>query len=215
MKTLFAHQTILVLAPHTDDAELGCGGTIARLLEEGKEVHVAAFSGAKESLPPGSPPHRLIDEFYASMRTFKIPQDQIHFTDYPVRNLDQYRQEILERLITLKKHIAPDLVIVPSRQDEHQDHQVLAREGSRAFKEISMWGYELPWNTMNFSAQAFVGLDRAHLETKWDALQAYESQLELSRPYFSWEFVESLASVRGTQIKTTYAEAFEVNRIRF
>jgi len=44
---------VLVLAPHTDDAELGCGGTIARLLTDGADVFVAAFSTAEESLPPG------------------------------------------------------------------------------------------------------------------------------------------------------------------
>ena len=44
-------QTVLILAPHTDDAELGCGGTIARFLEEGKKIYVAAFSTARASLP--------------------------------------------------------------------------------------------------------------------------------------------------------------------
>ncbi|MBL6731310.1 MAG: PIG-L family deacetylase, partial [Bacteroidia bacterium] len=42
-------QTVLILAPHTDDAELGCGGTIARFLEEGKKMYVAAFSTARAS----------------------------------------------------------------------------------------------------------------------------------------------------------------------
>lgn len=41
---------ILILAPHTDDGEIGCGGTIAKLLEEGSEIFYAAFSSAKESL---------------------------------------------------------------------------------------------------------------------------------------------------------------------
>ena len=50
---------VLVLAPHTDDAELGCGGTIARLLRDGVDVFVAAFSTAEESLPPGAAPCRL------------------------------------------------------------------------------------------------------------------------------------------------------------
>ena len=62
----------LVLAPHTDDAELGCGGTIARFLEEGVELRVAAFSTAEDSLPPGMPRTQLRDEFIESMGTFGI-----------------------------------------------------------------------------------------------------------------------------------------------
>lgn len=52
---LRADSRLLVLAPHTDDAELGCGATIARALEEGLTVHVAAFSIAEDSLPPDLP----------------------------------------------------------------------------------------------------------------------------------------------------------------
>ena len=47
---------ILVLAPHTDDAELGCGASIVRMLENDREVYIAAFSTAEESLPPGALP---------------------------------------------------------------------------------------------------------------------------------------------------------------
>ena len=46
---------ILVLAPHTDDGELGCGAAIARFVEQGAEVHYVAFSTAKESVPKGMP----------------------------------------------------------------------------------------------------------------------------------------------------------------
>ena len=41
-----ANNRVLVLAPHTDDGELGCGGTISRMVEEGREVYYAAFSTA-------------------------------------------------------------------------------------------------------------------------------------------------------------------------
>jgi hypothetical protein len=53
------------------------------------------------------------------------------------------------------------------------------------------------------------------LRAKWDALQEYKSQFELARPYFSWEFIEGLARVRGVQVKSTYAEAFEVMRLKW
>src|SRR5690348_12775116 len=68
-------QRVLVLAPHTDDAELGCGGTIARLLRMGTTVFVAAFSTAEESLPPGAVPTRLRDEFLSSMKVLGVPHE--------------------------------------------------------------------------------------------------------------------------------------------
>jgi len=61
-------ERLLVLAPHTDDAELGCGGTIARLLEAGTEVYVVALSTADDSLPPGAPPTTLAHEFGQAMQ---------------------------------------------------------------------------------------------------------------------------------------------------
>ena len=57
-----ANNRVLVLAPHTDDGELGCGGTISRMVEEGREVYYAAFSTAAESVPPPFPPDILEKE---------------------------------------------------------------------------------------------------------------------------------------------------------
>jgi N-acetylglucosamine malate deacetylase 1 len=206
---------VLVLAPHTDDAELGCGGTIARLLTDGADVFVAAFSTAEESLPPGAKPNRLRDEFLAAMQTLGIPHDNALVFEYPVRRLSYYRQELLEELVKLRKQIDPNMVFLPSSSDLHQDHQVLNAEGLRCFKDMTVWGYELPWNNIGFPAQAFVTLEPCDLQAKWDALQAYKSQFELGRPYFSREFIEGLARVRGVQVKSPYAEAFEVMRLKW
>ena len=54
-------ERILVLAPHTDDAELGAGGSMAKWLEAGVDLHVAVFSTAEESLPACASPTRLAD----------------------------------------------------------------------------------------------------------------------------------------------------------
>lgn len=206
---------VLVLAPHTDDAELGCGATMARLLKEGVQVSVAAFSTAEDSLPPGAPITQLRDEYLAAMSKLGIPRDNVFVFGYPVRRLSYHRQEVLEDLVQLRRQLDPSIVFIPSGTDLHQDHQVLNAEGLRCFKDMSIWGYELPWNNIGFPAQAFVTLERSHLQVKWEALQEYKSQFELARPYFSWEFIEGLARVRGVQVKACYAEAFEVVKIRW
>jgi len=207
-------RTVLVLAPHTDDAELGCGGTLSRFLEEGAVIVVAAFSTAEESRPPGSEPGLLRREFLASMRSMNIAESLTRVFDFPVRRFGDHRQNILESIFAMRRDFDPDIVLLPSGSDIHQDHQVIHAEGLRVFKERTVWGYELPWNQIEFKAQAFVTLERRHLEVKWKAMQAYQSQIDLQRLYFAWHFVEGLARVRGVQIKSAYAEAFEVLRFK-
>lgn len=204
-----------MLAPHTDDAELGCGGSICRLLEEGLEVYVAVFSTAAASLAPHAPRDTLKNEFLKAMALLGVEKNALFVHDYPVRRLSDHRQEVLESLVVLKRDLSPDVVFAPSSSDLHQDHQVLFAEAARAFKQTTLWGYELPWNHVTFAAQAFVALKAVHVERKWQALQAYQTQLELRRPYFTRSFVEALARVRGTQLGTEFAEAFDVVRVRW
>lgn len=208
-------EKVLILAPHTDDAELGCGGAIAKFLENDTEVHVAAFSTARASLPPGSDPDLLRKEFTEAMKLLNVPEDNLYIYDYEVRKLNYHRQEVLEELVKLRRELDPDMVLLPSGSDLHQDHQVVHNEGLRAFKDITVWGYELPWNHITFPAQAFITLNQKHLDSKWTALQAYRSQLKKGRPYFKKDFIKGLASVRGVQVKADYAEAFEVIRIKW
>lgn len=203
-------QRILVLAPHTDDGEIGCGGSIARFVEEGKNVYCVAFSAARTSVRPEFPDNILETEFRAATKTLGIPPRNARVHDFPVRRFPQHRQEILQTLIDLKQGIRPDLILMPSLHDIHQDHQVIAAEGVRAFKRHTLLGYEMPWNNIVFETRCFIPLKEAHVARKIEALQCYKSQAH--RSYLSDEFLWSMALTRGTQIEGGYAEAFEVIR---
>lgn len=144
-----------------------------------------------------------------------IPERNTRVFNFPVRRLSYHRQEVLEEMVKLRKGLDPEMVFLPSGNDLHQDHHVVNEEGLRVFKEQTVWGYELPWNQIEFSAQAFVTLQRKDIDAKWKALQAYKSQLDLCRPYFSLKFIEGLARVRGVQVRAEYAEVFEVMRIKW
>jgi len=209
-------ENILILSPHTDDGELGCGGTISKLIREGKNILWLAFSTASESLPPHMPSDTLKIEFTNVARSLGLKDHQFKTYDYKVRKLHESRQEILEELVKIRSEFNPDLVIGPSLNDHHQDHEVIANEMIRAFKtSASIISYELPWNHLNFSTQFFVELTEEDLESKKQMLAHYKSQLIVERHYFTKEFVEGIARTRGTQINTKYAEAFEVIRWRF
>lgn len=206
---------LLALAPHTDDTELGCGGTIARTVEEGSDVLVACFSMAEASVPPDLPRDTLKQEFLAAAPRLGLQSGQVRAYGFPVRRLNEHRQELLEEMIRLRREFSPEMVLLPSGSDLHQDHQIVHAEGVRAFKDVTVWGYELPWNHVHFAAQAFVLLEPRHLEAKWQALEAYKSQQRLGRPYFARSFIEGLARVRGTQVRAPLAEAYEVVRVRW
>jgi LmbE family N-acetylglucosaminyl deacetylase len=206
-----AFRKVLVLAPHTDDGELGAGGTIAKLIESGAQVYYAAFSTAEQSVPEGFPKDILKTEVKkATLKLGIIPENLLIF-NFEVRKLNYVRQEILESLIKLRKEINPDLVLLPSLNDIHQDHTTVAAEGLRAFKQKTILGYELIWNNLTFSTSCFVKLNRGHIQKKYDALREYASQHH--RDYTSEEFIFSLAKTRGVQIGSEYAEAFEVIRL--
>ena len=99
-------QTILVLAPHTDDGELGCGGSISKFIEQGHEVYYAAFSACEISVPTHLPSDILIKEVKAATAVLGIPKENLFLFNYEVRTFSYHRQAILQDLIDLKNKIS-------------------------------------------------------------------------------------------------------------
>lgn len=203
---------LLVLAPHTDD-EFGCGGTMARLCEEGAEIYYAAFSTCEQSVPEGYPGDILAKEVRKATSQLGVKTENLFIYDFKVRYFPERRQAILEELVKLRKKIEPDLIMLPAPVDIHQDHHVISMEGLRAFKFASVFGYELPWNDFNFHHSCFMQLMPRHVERKIEALGCYESQS--FRPYADPAFIRALAKVRGVQAGCEYAESFEVLRLMY
>jgi LmbE family N-acetylglucosaminyl deacetylase len=205
---MFNPKKILILAPHTDDGELGCGGSIAKFCAEGKEVYYVAFCLCSKSLPASLPANTLELECRKATATLGIPPSNLILFNYEVRNLPRFRQQILEELLQLNVTINPDLVLLPAASDIHQDHQVIHQEGMRAFKNVTFAGYELPWNNYSFRTNFFIRLSETELNKKIESLKSYQSQSH--RNYMQEDFIRSLAKVRGVQANTSFAEVFEI-----
>lgn len=203
-------KSALVLAPHTDDGEFGCGGTIAKLVDGGARVVYVAFSAAEQSVLPHLPRDILRTEVKVATSKLGISSDDCLILNYQVRRFPEFRQDILDDMIRLNKEFEPDLVLLPSHHDTHQDHSVIAQEGFRAFKRTTMLGYEVPWNNLDFRTSCFSKLDNTHIERKMAAIECYRSQQ--ARVYAKPQFLRSLAVTRGVQIGVEFAEAFEVVR---
>lgn len=192
-------KTILVLSPHPDDGILGCGGTISKFLEEGKEIYYIVFSWLEQGFSFG--------EIESSLDILGIKKENITYWDYRVRNFTDKRQAILDDLLKLREKIRPDLVLCHSTSDRHQDHIIVRQEAFRAFKNVSIWGYELGWNVRDFKTDIFASLNNRHIENKIKALRCMPSQN--SRRYFNPKRREAHAIFRGEQIDRDFAEAFE------
>jgi LmbE family N-acetylglucosaminyl deacetylase len=189
---------ILAISPHTDDIEFACGGSISKWIRDGAEIYAVSFTTASAQM----------EEFLDATTTLGIKAKEL--LNFPVRNFHEHRQKILDEMVRFEKLIQPDLVLIPSTTDTHQDHQVIREEGFRAFKRHSLIGYEMPQNNLSFQTNLFVKLGREDLETKIKALECYRSQA--NRPYISKDFLEGLARVRGMQAGCEFAEAYEVMR---
>lgn len=189
---------ILIFSPHPDDLELGCGASVSRWIGEGNDIISICLSKREND----------DSEFKRACGTMGISKYEQY--DFPVRRFSQCRQQILDRLLDCNKRHSPDLVIIPSTHDTHQDHQVVRDEGFRAFKRVSLIGYEMPQNNLSFNTSMFVSVSKEDIDKKHNTVSCYLSQD--GRPYLTKEFIESLARVRGMQAGSEFAEAFEVIR---
>ncbi len=204
-------ERIMIISPHTDDGELGYGGTMAKIKDKA-EMYYIAFSSCEASVPKNFPDDILKIECKKATEILGIPPENVILLDYDVRTFPSHRQEILDDMIKLNRKIKPDLVLIPSSNDTHQDHQSIHDEALRAFKKTSsIWGYEHPWNNLTFTTDIFVKLDEKDIQKKIEALRQYKSQD--FHPYFDEKYVRALAYTRGTQIDSLFAEAFECIRL--
>lgn len=193
---------ILAISPHTDDVELGCGGSLFRFKADGHETRVVAFG-------MGNPQDGAeMWEFLASSRILSLNSSHAH--NFDCRRYNERRQDILDLMVQERVRREPDLVLVPNTGNVHQDHEVVTAEALRAFKSSCILGYELPWgDKRQVHLPCFSKLSAGDLIKKCEAVACYKSQE--ARDYTDEGFLYSLATVRGAQAgKTKYAEAFEV-----
>lgn len=199
-------ENVLVLSPHTDDAELGAGGTISRLIEEGSRVNYVAFSAPHEA---------LVSECQRALKMLRTKENGAHLSilKFERRKFHENRQAILQGLYDFNEENSPDLVLTPCRADVHQDHQTITSEVVRCFKRSSIFGYILRWNCIMIKEDVTIPLEDRHIKSKIAALSQYVSQR--SRPYFDPEYQRQEAYVRGLGFPSHLAEAFEMIRLVF
>ena len=193
----------LILSPHTDDAELGCGGTISKMVEDGWNVHVIYFSAVGDRYP------NLAEEAANSGKILGVSHEIL---DFETRFFPRDRQAILQTLYDHSRKKGYDIVFTPTTTDIHQDHGVVTSEAKRAFRDCTLLGYELPWNNLEVTLNCFIPLEERHIKKKILALECYDSQKH--NPYFNEKFFRSVVKMRGIQLSSPFAEGFETIKVR-
>ena len=203
---------VLVVSAHTDDMELGAGGTIRQLIESGVHVTSLVFSDCRKSVDTSKFPEDILaTECKAAAKHLGLTDLIIH--QFPVREFPTHRQEILENVYSLRKKHTFDLVFTHWAGDLHQDHRVVADETNRAFMktDTTVLAYEVPGNCPGFTPQVFVPISEEEVNKKVEMLQSYQSQV-VKRGYFEINAIKSLMGYQGNHIGTPYAEAFVQHR---
>jgi LmbE family N-acetylglucosaminyl deacetylase len=139
---------VLVVAPHSDDETLGCGGTIA-LFAPTRSIHVVyaadgrlSPSGAdgKPAAEADSLPAVRRAEAETAMAGLGLGADRLHFLDLPDGQLNAHRSTLTARLAELVRTLRPRTVLTPFRYDQHPDHLAVHKATVDAVAEGSATG---------------------------------------------------------------------------
>ena len=141
----------------------------------------------------------------------KVSTKNVISYDFPVRYFHEYRQDILQILIDFRNNNNIDIVFCPNSRDCHQDHNVVYNEAVRAFKAITVFGYDMPWNNINLNANFVFKITKEDLDKKIDCINIYKSQIFRNKS--DPKLFYGLARVRGIQANLEYAESFEIIRM--
>jgi N-acetylglucosamine malate deacetylase 1 len=217
-------QRALVLAPHPDDEILGCGGTMARLIAMGREVHVVVVTSGK--------PPRYAAESVARVRAEaaaahgRIGVTATHWLELPAAELDGVSHAVLNAAIGgVVAAVAPDTLFLPFVGDIHRDHQlvfesamVAARPRAGAFprriyayETLSETNWNAPYLTPAFVPNVFVDIS-GQLERKLEAFALFASQVQVAPSERSLGALRALATLRGATAHLAAAEAFVMVR---
>lgn len=207
-----AAKRILVVCAHADDMEIGCGGTIHRLLGQDKDIYQLILSLNLKGSSSKFSAEEVTEEVYNSAKILGFKRENVFVEKFENRVFPAHRQEILDTLCVYRRKINPDLVFTMCLDDMHQDHITVAQESLRAFKECNILSYGYDWNRLDKRADFYSVLSETDLQKKIKAVGCYKSQ-NSGRPYFSPEYIRAWALTRGVEIKEKYAEAFDVVRL--
>ena len=195
---------VLALGCHSDDLEIGCGGTILKLIEQGAigEVHWVVLSGdgarAEEARRSAE---AMLDG---------APASEVIVRDFPDGFFPYEGQRIKDFFEQMKADVSPDVVFTHQRADLHQDHRLCCELTWNTFRDHLILEFEVPKYDGDMGApNVFVPLEEHIRRRKIEHLMDHFGS-QRSRHWFTEELFSSMLRLRGMECNSpsSYAEAF-------
>lgn len=200
---------LLLLGAHCDDIEIGCGGTIQRLLQThpDSEVHWTVFTSTPER------EREARAGAAALLRSAGRSEVTVHaFRD---TRLPSQRDEVKDAFEKLKLEVSPDVIFTHTGADAHQDHRLVSELTWNTFRDHLVLEYEIPKYDGDLGRpNVFVPLTAAHVDHKVETIVGcFPSQR--SHAWFDAETFRGLMRVRGVECNAPdrYAEAFHCRKL--
>jgi LmbE family N-acetylglucosaminyl deacetylase len=193
--------SVLAIGAHPDDIELGCGGTLSKLVGAGARVRAVVFSKGRRGTLSDD------DREVESLSAFaKLGITDVEILDFEDTRLSFFLNEMI---VVLDRHVAdlkPDRVYTMFQHDRHQDHRAVYDASAVSCRQVpQILGYETPSSYPNFMPTVFERIDE-QLEAKIAALNCHQTQG--TRLYMQEEKIRSAASFRGSQVDLGPSEGF-------
>jgi LmbE family N-acetylglucosaminyl deacetylase len=197
---------VLFLGAHPDDLELGCGALIHHI------ANLADLSCVTLSTNLENPELRnVVDEQRRSMAILGVPADRLRYGPFVTRVFPETRQQVLEFLLQLREELQPEMIFVHSNHDVHQDHLTLTEEALRAFRGITLLGFDVVRSSYGFFPHFLVEVREADVDAKIRALAQYETYRD--KYYFNSELTRSIMIRNGALAEAPFAEGFDILRV--
>jgi len=202
----FYGKRVLFVGAHPDDIELGAGALIYNILPHCEVTCVTLSDNQKNSALKN-----VLSEHYKSMTVLGVPRDNIIVEKFETRYLPSHRQEVLEYMLKLRREIKPDIIFVHSEQDIHQDHNVVTQEALRAYRGITVLGFDVMRSSHGFFPNFFVEVSEKDVAKKIEALAQYETYQ--GKYYFGPELLRATMVRHGALAEKPFAEGFDILRV--
>jgi len=199
---------VLCLGAHSDDLEIGCGGTVLRLLQDYPKarIHWVVLSAVGDRRGEATASaEALLAGFEAC----------IEIAEFEDRFFPQQQAELKRFFDQLGRTLSPDLIVTHRRADLHQDHRTIAELTWETFRDHLVLEYEIPKYDGDLGQpNAFVELPREVCTRKVDhLLRMFPSQT--SKYWFTKETFWAMLRLRGVECRagSGYAEAFHARKL--
>jgi len=194
--------TILCLGAHCDDIEIGCGGTLLRILKARRDVDVrwVVLSSTKTRAAEAAAAAEL---FLKGARAHTVRIESFADGHFPYQGAD-----IKRYFEGLKRAVSPTVVFTHHRDDRHQDHRLVSDTTWQTFRDSLILEYEIPKYDGDLGVpNVFAHLDAATCERKIRYIvRSFKTQK--AKPWFTEETLRAIMRLRGVESRARYAEAF-------